>query len=566
MLATTRTVTTTDGLSLHVREFGDPAAPTVALVHGYPDCGDVWGGVAARLSERFHVVVPDVRGTGRSDAPAAPSGYGLAQLATDIRTVIDATSPDAAIHLVGHDWGAVQSWEAAGGDALDGRLASFTSLSGPCLDHLAGWMRRGRFSDRLRQARKSWYVAAFLTRAAELPWRLPVERRWPIVLKRMEGITGHRAAPTMRRDGRNGLELYRTNVRTRMQHPENRTTDVPVQLLVARGDRFVSPPMADVAIPHCTTIVRREVPDGHWGLLLRRPEAFAGLIGGFVDDVEAGRVDRSRTGAFVDKVVVITGAGSGIGRETALRFAAEGATVVCADIAGNAADQTVEMIRAAGRTAHATTVDVADTAAMEAFADNVLAEHGVPDVVVNNAGIGMAGPLLDTTVDDWHRILDVNLWGVIHGCRLFGAAMVERGAGGHIVNLASAAAFTPSKTLPAYATTKSAVLMLSECLRAELADHGIGVSAICPGIVATNITSTTHFVGDDATTEAEKQQRTTSMYQRRNYTPDKVATAIVDAVRADRPVVPVAPEAYALRGLGRFSPGLARRFARLDLG
>ena len=324
--------------------------------------------------------------------------------------------------------------------------------------------------------------------------------------------------------------------------------------------------MADVAIPHCTTIVRREVPDGHWGLLLRRPEAFAGLIGGFVDDVEAGRVDRSRTGAFVDKVVVITGAGSGIGRETALRFAAEGATVVCADIAGNAADQTVEMIRAAGRTAHATTVDVADTAAMEAFADNVLAEHGVPDVVVNNAGIGMAGPLLDTTVDDWHRILDVNLWGVIHGCRLFGAAMVERGAGGHIVNLASAAAFTPSKTLPAYATTKSAVLMLSECLRAELADHGIGVSAICPGIVATNITSTTHFVGDDATTEAEKQQRTTSMYQRRNYTPDKVATAIVDAVRADRPVVPVAPEAYALRGLGRFSPGLARRFARLDLG
>ena len=95
----------------------------------------------------------------------------------------------------------------------------------------------------------------------------------------------------------------------------------------------------------------------------------------------------------------------------------------------------------------------------------------MPDVLVNNAGIGHSGTFLQTTEKEWQRVLDVNLWGVIHGCRAFGALMVERGRGGHIVNLASAAAYLPSKVLAAYATSKAAVLMLSDCLRAELADE-----------------------------------------------------------------------------------------------
>ena len=132
---------------------------------------------------------------------------------------------------------------------------------------------------------------------------------------------------------------------------------------------------------------------------------------------------------------------------------------------------------------------------MEKLAEKVATEYGVVDVLVNNAGIGLSGSFLDTTPEDWRKVLDVNLWGVIHGCRLFGRQMAERGQGGHIVNTASAAAYLPSRALPAYSTSKAAVLMLSECLRAELAGQGIGVSAICPGIVNTNITSTARFAG-----------------------------------------------------------------------
>ena len=122
--------------------------------------------------------------------------------------------------------------------------------------------------------------------------------------------------------------------------------------------------------------------------------------------------------------------------------------------------------------AWAETVDVSDEQAMEKLAEKVAAEYGVVDVLVNNAGIGLSGSFFDTTAEDWKKVLDVNLWGVIHGCRLFGKQMAERGQGGHIVNTASAAAYQPSKALPAYSTSKAAVLMLSECLRAELAGAG----------------------------------------------------------------------------------------------
>jgi NAD(P)-dependent dehydrogenase (short-subunit alcohol dehydrogenase family) len=159
---------------------------------------------------------------------------------------------------------------------------------------------------------------------------------------------------------------------------------------------------------------------------------------------------------------VITGAGSGIGRACALEFAERGAEVVVIDIDQQAAERTAVLARALGSGAHAYTVDVSDGGAMEKFAAVLREEHGIPDIVINNAGIGMAGPFLDTTVADWERIIDVNLWGVIHGCRVLGAMLVEGGAGGTIVNIASAAAYLPSKALPAYTTTKAAVLALSQ--------------------------------------------------------------------------------------------------------
>ena len=190
------------------------------------------------------------------------------------------------------------------------------------------------------------------------------------------------------------------------------------------------------------------------------------------------------------KLLVITGGGSGIGRETALAFARCGAEVVLSDINVDAAKETAAMIDEAGGTAHAYQLDVADEAAVHAHAEEVAEKHGVPDILINNAGIGQAGPFLETPSKAFNRVMDINFYGVVNGCRAFGAKMVERGSGGHIVNLASMAAYSPLQSFTAYSTSKAAVFMFSDCLRAELARYGIGVSTICPGIVHTNIIAT----------------------------------------------------------------------------
>ncbi|MFD0331551.1 SDR family NAD(P)-dependent oxidoreductase [Streptacidiphilus monticola] len=197
---------------------------------------------------------------------------------------------------------------------------------------------------------------------------------------------------------------------------------------------------------------------------------------------------------------------------------------------------------------------MSDAAAMEAFAKEVQAAHGVPDVVVNNAGIGLGGAFLDHTTADWERVLGVNLMGVVHGCRLFGEQMKQRGEGGHLVNIASAAAYLPSRTLSAYASSKSAVLMLSECLRGELAGEGIGVSAVCPGFVNTNIAGSTRYAGATAEEQARYAANAQRAYRRRNFPPERVADAVLRAVREDRPVVPVAAEARIGLALSRYAP------------
>ena len=161
----------------------------------------------------------------------------------------------------------------------------------------------------------------------------------------------------------------------------------------------------------------------------------------------------------------------------------------------------------------------------------------------------------------WWR---ANVMGVVHGCRLFATAMIERGEGGHIVNTASAAAFQPQKGLPAYSASKAAVLRLSECLRAELLPYGIGVTAVCPGVIATNITRVTRYAGVDDREQERLRDQVTRVYQRRNFTPEQVAAEIVKAIGADKPVAVVTPEAKVALALSRFAPGLTRRLAGVD--
>ena len=253
------------------------------------------------------------------------------------------------------------------------------------------------------------------------------------------------------------------------------------------------------------------------------------------------------------KTVLVTGAGSGIGRETALAFARLGADIVICDIQEGAASRTAEDVRALGRNATAEVVDVADTERMRAFADTVHSKIEAVDILVNNAGVGLGGGFLDTTLEDWQWIIGINLRGVVHGCHFFVPKMVARKRGGHVVNVASAAAYLASEALCAYSTTKFAVLGLSEALRDELQPHGIGVTAICPGIINTPITGSARLRGKAALPGAREQM--VAFYQRRNYGPERVAQAIVKAVARNAAVAPVSPEAWALYLLKRLSPG-----------
>ncbi|CAJ1582152.1 SDR family oxidoreductase [[Mycobacterium] wendilense] len=575
-MSTTHHVDAGDGIRIAVYEEGNPDGPPLVMAHGWPDSHRLWDGVVADLADRFRIIRYDNRGTGGSTVPKPVREYTMARLADDFSAVITATSPGVPVHVLAHDWGSVAVWEYLSRPESSAAVASFTSVSGPSTDHYGAFIRSGltrpyrpvQFARAVGlAARMSYWLPFSVPVLAPAAMRAGLARR--LQAKDSPGAPKYRGE-SFDDDAANSMKIYRAIAFRKPTMRRDHYVSVPVQLICNDKDPVVRPyGFADQA-KWSPRLWRRDLPAGHWAPF-SHAAAIATAVNELVDHLEGApparalrraEVGRSR-GPFGDTLVSVTGAGSGIGRATALAFAAAGAEVVVSDIDEANAKQTAAQIVERGGQAYAYALDVADAEAVQRFADQVCAEHGVPDVVVNNAGVGQAGAFLDTPPEQFDRVLAVNLGGVVNGCRAFAAQMVERGTGGHIVNVASVAAYAPLGSMNAYCTSKAAVHMFSDCLRGELASAGIGLTTIYPGMIDTNIVATTHFDADVDLADAARA-RAQKAFTRRRYSPEKVAKAILAAVQDGTAVRPVTPEAHIVHGLSRLVPGVLRRAARAD--
>jgi short-subunit dehydrogenase/pimeloyl-ACP methyl ester carboxylesterase len=583
---TSSTVMAPDGVALAVHAYTeiDPHRPTVLAIHGYPDNHHLWDGVAGQLRDRnngkYNIVAYDVRGAGESQRPPGRSGYRFPQLISDVGAVIDSLGV-GQVHLLAHDWGSIQGWAAVTDDTVMNKVASFTSISGPHLSYAGKFLRSARsprgLLDVIRQVMASGYIWFFL--CPRLP-ELMIRSGLGVKVIDAFGRIGNSSTRTQTLaparstgDYVNGLNLYRANMPAPFLAPGAQLpqTNVPVQVLVPRMDIFVTPALQRFtgSIPLGSRVV--PIEGGHW-VVTSRPDVVARLAADWIDRAVSGATATSSSvvrGGRRDvrgKLALITGAGAGIGRATALELARKGAReVVIVDRDLAAARQTAADVRDIGVDAAAYQADVGDEAGMNKLAAQVNDEHGVVDILVNNAGIGMAGRFLETTPEHWDNILSVNLRGVLNGSRVFATQMVDRGQGGTIINVSSAAAFLPSKSMIAYGTTKAAVLAFSESLRADLADEGITVTAVCPGFVNTNIAKSTVYAGMSADQQERARQSADAAYRRRNFTPEATAKAIVKAVKTGPPVLPIAAESRVGYAMRRISPSLLRLLARYDV-
>ena len=237
--------------------------------------------------------------------------------------------------------------------------------------------------------------------------------------------------------------------------------------------------------------------------------------------------------SFANKKVLVTGAASGIGAATARAAAAKGASVFITDINQEPLEAVAEGIRAAGGTVpYAKALDIADHTAVEAMAEEIHAEHGSLDIVMNIAGIAVWGTVDELTHEQWRKTIDVNLMGPIHVIEYFVPEMVKAGRGGHIVNVSSAAGIFGLPWHAPYSATKFGLRGVSEVLRFDLRRHGIGVSLVCPGAVDTGLVETVEIAGVNK--ESSTLKKFTGRFQRHAATPEEAAAKIIQGVERNR--------------------------------
>lgn len=251
---------------------------------------------------------------------------------------------------------------------------------------------------------------------------------------------------------------------------------------------------------------------------------------------------------FEDSVAIVTGAASGIGRALGEELARRGALVIMADIQTELLEEVVGSITQSGHKAETAALDVTDFQAVKALVENTAARHRTLDYIFNNAGIAVGGEVRDVSIDDWRRVLDVNLLGVVHGVAVAYPLMVEQGHG-HIINTASIAGLIPFPVEVPYVASKYAVVGLSNALRVEGADLGVNVSVVCPGFIQTPIFYTSKLI------KIDREKMLKSLPKRFVMTPEECASAILRGVERNKAFIVVTRAAKFFWWLHRIHPG-----------
>jgi short-subunit dehydrogenase len=250
---------------------------------------------------------------------------------------------------------------------------------------------------------------------------------------------------------------------------------------------------------------------------------------------------------FEGKVAIVTGAGSGIGKGLAEELARRGAHVVISDINAERITKVADGIVKANGKVTASTLDVSQYDAVKKNIDDTYAAHGRIDFIFNNAGTAVGGPAKDVTIDDWRKVIDINLYGVVHGSSVAFPIMMKQGFG-HIINIASIEGLTPFPNSASYAASKHGVVGLSSALRVEGADYGVNVSVVCPAYIKTAIWHDSKMIN------INREKLLSQLPDWSGITPEKCANAILRGVEHNKAFIIVTLFAKFLWALHRISP------------
>jgi len=250
-------------------------------------------------------------------------------------------------------------------------------------------------------------------------------------------------------------------------------------------------------------------------------------------------------------VAVITGAGGGLGGALAQALAAKGCHLALADISKDALAKTVASLSSGAGNVTQHVVDVTDRKAMEAFRDDVLKEHGGVNILINNAGITLQKNFSTHSLDDWDRIMGINLWGVIYGCHFFDEALTEA-KDSHVVNLSSMSAFLGLPGQSSYCATKAGVQLLTDSLWAEWGLKGIGATSVHPGAIRTNMIMATLEESDDI----EQAKKNFDIAHKTGVDAEYAAAKIIRGIEKNKMRLKIGRDAYIFHIIMRFMPGL----------